>query len=257
MNAASDPRDARDAWNGPAGTDASVLGPLEALAPQAASALDRQARWRSMPWPARVLDSLSSYLPLLMMGLLALGSWWLVKNTPLPETVRPVAPPRHEADYTMRQFSVRRFTPEGPLRAQIEGDVLRHYPDTDTLEIERPSVRAYALDGAVTLAHAQRAISNADASEVQLLGDAQVTREATATAESMSFRGEFLHAFLKTERVRSHLPATVTRGGTVIRADAFDYDNLDRTVALKGRVRATFAAPGTKPVATPTARAAP
>jgi hypothetical protein len=38
----------------------------------------------------------------------------------------------------------------------------------------------------------------------------------------------------------------VTRGGTVIRADAFNYDNLERTVSMSGRVRASFAAPGAK-----------
>ncbi len=100
-------------------------------------------------------------------------------------------------------------------------------------------------------------MSNADATEVQLLGDAQVTRGATATDEGLTFRGEFLHAFLKTEQVRSHLPASVTRGATVIRADAFSYDNLERTVLLTGRVRASFAAPavkagaGTMPVRAP------
>ena len=29
-------------------------------------------------------DRLSIYLPVLLMGLLALGTWWLVKNTPGP-----------------------------------------------------------------------------------------------------------------------------------------------------------------------------
>lgn len=238
--------------------DPSVLEPLEALALQPPGAAEAQTRWTALPWPARLLDTLSAYLPLLLMALLALGSWWLVKNTPPVEVVRPAVAPRHEPDYTMRDFSVRRFTPEGPLRAQIEGDVLRHFPDTDTLEIERPSVRAYAVDGGVTLASARRALSNADATEVQLLGDAQVTREPTAGDVGLTFRGEFLHAFLKTEQVRSHLPATVTHGGTVIRADAFDYDNLARTVAMRGGVKASFAAPGaTRPAVGPKPAPAP
>lgn len=224
-------------------TSPSVLEPLEALGELLPSTREPQTRWTALPWPARLLDALSSYLPLLLMGLLALGSWWLVKNTPLPETPRATPPPRHEPDYAMHQFSIQRFAPEGPLRAKIEGDVLRHYPDTDTFEVERPRVRAYAPGGGVTSGRARRALSNADATEVQLLGDAQVTREATASEMGISFRGEFLHAFLKTEQVRSHLPATVTRGGTVIRADAFSYDNLDRTVTMTGRVRASFPAP--------------
>jgi lipopolysaccharide export system protein LptC len=36
----------------------------------------------------------------------------------------------------MTHFMVRRFAPDGTMRAQIEGDTMRHYPDTDTLEID-------------------------------------------------------------------------------------------------------------------------
>lgn len=235
----------------------TAAAPLEALGLQASEPREPASRWTALPWPARLLDTLSAYLPLLLMGLMALGSWWLVKNTPGDEAPRAAPPPRHEADYAMQRFDVQRFTPEGALRARIEGEVLRHYPDTDTFEIERPAVRAYALDGGVTVASALRALSNADATEVQLLGDARVTRDPTASDEGLSFRGEFLHAFLKTEQVRSHLPATVTRGGTVIRAAAFEYDHLDRTVQMHGGVRASFAAPSARSRAAPSAPSAP
>jgi lipopolysaccharide export system protein LptC len=194
-----------------------------------------------MPWPARVLEQVSSYLPLLLMALLALSTWWLVKNTPLAETERAAAPLRHEPDYTMTRFVVQRFGSDGALRAQIEGELLRHYPDTDTLEIDSARIRTIAPDGRVTRATAQRAVSNGDGSEFQLQGGAHVTREATAGDEAIEFRGEFLHAFLYTERLRSHLPVTVTRGGTELRGDALEYDNLDRVLQLKGRVQATFA----------------
>lgn len=212
--------------------------PLEALGLQPLD--DGAPRWSGQPWHARLLDTLSSYLSLLMMALLALGSWWLVTNTPLVEAPRVKAPLTHEPDYTMREFLVQRFTPQGTLRAQIEGDTLRHYPDTDTFEVDNPKVRAWAADGGVTDASARRALSNADASEVQLFGDARVTRLPTATDEGLTFRGEFLHAFLKTERVRSDQPVTFTRGAAVIRADSFTYDNIERIVEMKGHVRASF-----------------
>ena len=143
----------------------------------------------------------------------------------------------------MTRFTVQRFAPEGPLRTQLEGDVVRHYPDTDTLEVDNVRVKSIAPNGRVTLATARRALGNADATEVQLLGGALVTREAIAGEDAIEFRGEFLHAFLSTEQVRSHLPVTVTRGGTVLQADALEYDNLAGLLQLRGRVRASFAAP--------------
>ena len=192
----------------------------------------------------RVLAFVSAYLPLLLMGLLALGTWWLVKNTPLPDTGRGDAPERVEPDYTMTQFTVQRFAPEGPLRTRLEGDVMRHYPATDTLEVDNVSIRSIAPNGRVTLATARRALGNGDGTEVQLLGGAHVTREAMAGEDPIDFRGEFLHAFLLTERVRSHLPVTVTRGRTVVNAGGLEYDNLAGLLQLTGRIHASFAPPG-------------
>jgi len=192
------------------------------------------------PWAWRVIDTASAYLPLLLMAALALGTWWLVKNTPLFENDRELAPLRHEPDYTMNQFMVQRFAANGAMKVQIEGDVMRHYPDTDTLEIDNPRMRAFGDDGRITNATARKAIANRDGSEVQLSGDAHVVREATDKDAAIEFRGEFLHCFQNTERVRSHLPVVVTRGGTEFHADSMAYDNLAGLLDLKGHLRAVL-----------------
>ena len=97
---------------------------------------------------------------------------------------------------------------------------------------------------------ARRALVNGDATEVQLLGGAQVVREASGGAPAIEFRGEFLHAFLNSEHVRSHLPVTIRRDGTEFRADTLDFSGLERVLQLKGRVRAHFMPAGTKPAFT-------
>ena len=199
------------------------------------------------PWTARAAALLSAYLPMLLMALLAASTWWLVKNTPVFDTSPTPAVLRHEPDYTMTRFSVQRFAPGGAGQARIEGDTLRHYPDTDTVEIDNARIRAIAADGRVTVATATRALSNADGSEVQLLGGAHVVREAREKEQAIHFRGEFLHAFLNTERVRSHLPVTVTRGATQVRADAVDYDNLSGVIRFSGRMRGVFEARAPRP----------
>ena len=195
------------------------------------------------PWVWRVVDTVSAYLPLLLMAVLALGTWWLVKNTPLFENGRELAPLRHEPDYTMTQFMVQRFGADGVLRVQIEGDVLRHYPDTDTIEVDNPRIRAFGVDGRVTNATARTAVANGDGSEVQLIGGAHVVREATEKDVAIDFRGEFLHCFQNTERVRSHLPVVVTQGSTEMRADTMAYDNLAHVLDLKGHVQVVLTPP--------------
>ncbi|MGZ5204762.1 MAG: LPS export ABC transporter periplasmic protein LptC [Caldimonas sp.] len=193
------------------------------------------------PWHLRLFDLASAYLPLATMAVLAGATWWLVRNAPSLDSPRAAAVTRHEPDYVMTNFVVQRFAADGALRTQIEGDSLRHFPDDDTLEIDTARIRATGRDGAVTLASARRALANGDGSEVQLLGDARVVRPGDGKEETVEFRGEFLHAFRNIEQVRSHLPVVVTQGASVVRAEGMVYDNLARTVELKGRASASFA----------------
>jgi len=189
------------------------------------------------PWHVWLLDQLSAYLPLLLMLLLALGTWWLVKSTPHPEAAGEKPPPRAEPDYTMEHFVVERFDKLGHLKVRIEGQRMRHYPDTGRVEVDDPNIRAVSPDGRTTRASARLAITNADGSEVQLLGDARVDSQ-DPRGMPVEIRSDFLHAFLDTERLRTHLPVVVTSGNSRFRADGIDYDNLAGLLKLQGRTRA-------------------
>jgi lipopolysaccharide export system protein LptC len=187
-------------------------------------------------------DGLSIYLPVLLMGLLALGTYWLSRNAPLPDAPVAERVVRHEPDYFMRRFAVKTFEGAGQLRSEVFGSEARHYPDTDTLEIDKARIRSVGPNGLVTTATADRAITNGDGSEVQLFGNAVVVRDAAVgrngqATPRLEFRGEFLHAFLDSERVRSNKPVTLTRGSDQFTADSMDYDNLERQMQLRGRVR--------------------
>ena len=195
---------------------------------------------QKQPWTWQLGQMASAYLPVMLMALLAIGTWWLVKNTVPPSDDRPIVAPRHEPDYEMRHFSVQRYTPAGTLEAQIEGEALRHYPDTDTLEIDNVRLRAIDNENRTSVATAHHAITNSEATEVQLIGQAEVVREASATEAAIYFRSEFLHAFLEAERVFSNKPVVVTQGGTEVRAEGMEYTHSDGMIRFTGRARAVF-----------------
>lgn len=199
----------------------------------------------------RVWDRISIYLPIILMGVLALGTYWLVRNAPLLSVPQPDKPVVHEPDYFMRRFTVRNFDASGRLKSEIFGAEAHHYPDTDTLEIIKPRIRTLNTQGQLTEATADRALSNSDGSEVQLFGNARVVREATTDAAgrkvpSLQFEGEFLHAFMNAERLRSHKPVQLSRGRDRFTGDAMDYDHLARDLELRGRVRGLLV-PGNQP----------
>ena len=187
-------------------------------------------------------DRTAMYMPLLMMGTLALGTYWLVRNTPTfsaPEAVKEVM---HEVDYFMQDFTIKTFDEDGKLKSEIAGTEARHFADTDILEIDQARIHSINVNRQLTTATANRAYSNGDGSEVQLTGNARVVREASRDAQGkearrLEFRGEFLHAFLNEERVQSHLPVVLIRGADQFTGNVFSYNNLDQVAVLTGRVR--------------------
>lgn len=187
-------------------------------------------------------DRTAMYMPLLLMGALALGTYWLVRNTPTfsaPEAVREVG---HEIDYFMQNFTIKTFDEDGKLKSEIAGTEARHFVDTDILEIDQARIHSINISSQLTTATAKRAYSNGDGSEVQLTGNARVVREASRDAQGkesprLEFRGEFLHAFLNEERVQSHLPVVLIRGADQFTGNVFSYNNLDQVAVLTGRVR--------------------
>ena len=108
------------------------------------------------------------------------------------------------------------------------------------MEIDQVRIRSYNDQGQLTTATANRALTNADGSEVQLFGNALVVREAVVgkkAAPRLEFKGEFLHAFMNTEQVKSHKPVQLTRGKDSFVGDTMDYDGLEQVMQLRGRVK--------------------
>ena len=187
-------------------------------------------------------DRLSIYLPIAVMGLMALGTYWLVQNSPKPETPVVQRPVRHEPDYFMKDFSVTTFIESGRLKSEVFGVAARHFPDSDTLEIDRIRIRSFDQQGRLTTATANRALTNHDASVVELFGNALLVREAQPDKSGnlvprTEFRGEYLHANTETERVKSNRPVELRRGNDVFVGDTMDFDNVNQIMVMEGRVK--------------------
>lgn len=186
----------------------------------------------------RAWERVSLYLPVLLMAVLAMGTWWLVRNAPKPLQGNVERPVSNAPDYVMEQFSVHQFDGAGRLQSVMTGDQARHLPQSDTLEVDAIRTHSIAPDGTLTNTSARQGISNSDSSEVQLVGDAVVERRAPQNpAQAMRVTGEFLHAWTNEERVQSHVPVVLQRGQDQFTGDKMEYDNLSQVIELQGRVK--------------------
>lgn len=201
----------------------------------------------------RSLERLSVYVPVLLMGLVALASYLLLRSTPLAPVPVVKAAPQHIPTDVMRQFAVRTYGPGGALQSEVFGEEARLYPDDGTVEIDHSRIRSISPQGVVTNALAARTWTNAAQDEFVLTGDAVVVREATVLPsgeklERLSFQGQHLHVFSAQRRVVSEQPVLLIRGGHRITANQMDYTEhgRERVAVLTGRVRAVLAARKTR-----------
>jgi lipopolysaccharide export system protein LptC len=122
-------------------------------------------------------ELLSAYLPLVLMGLLALATWWLVKNTPRIADPGQAVPARTSPTTRWMGSRCERFDRRRQAARAGARRADAPLPDTDTIEIDGVTIRAWGEGGPSDVATARRAVANGDATEVQLQG-----RRAWSTA---------------------------------------------------------------------------
>ena len=200
-----------------------------------------------MQWQ-RLRDSASAqvgiYLPVVVMALIALGSWWLMRNAPSHEAAPTSLATRHEPDYYMHGFTVQTYNATGALQNELRGTEMLHLPDVDSFKIQSPQFISFDEQGRRMDATAKRATANADASQVELFEQAQVKRADPKGAEPpLSFSGEHLRVLSDAKRVESDQSVVLHRGPDVFKGGSLRYDHSSGQAQLGTPVTAML--PGT------------
>ena len=196
------------------------------------------------PWLRfrRVLDAWTAYLPMLLMGLLAMLTYWLVRHTPEPLQPEPARAVRHVPDYFMRDFSLKVYSASGRLESELLGERAEHFPDTDALHVYVPRIRKVDDLGRLSQATALQAITTPDGERVELVGQVVLKRDSGVDAKgqrysAMELRSEYLLFDLNTQKLKTDKPVQFQHGSDSFRADALDYDHGQGLLQLTGRVR--------------------
>lgn len=184
----------------------------------------------------RALDRLTLYLPLVIMALLAMASWWLVRSMP---DVRDAAAPRtarQDPDYHLERFTTQVFDAQGRRIRQVSGDMARHYPATDELHIDAVRFSAVNEKGAEVLATARRGVATGDGERVTLLGQVQVVRPAHGQSPRLALNGERLVVLQKQEKLLSDQAVEILRDRDRFTASGLEFDTRSGQYKLSGRV---------------------
>lgn len=175
----------------------------------------------------------SSLFPLLLVGVLAALTFWLQRIAE-PGNADVSGHKRHDPDFIIDNFSVRRFGPEGNLQHTLRSIRMVHYPDDDSTVATLPDVTFHRVPP--SRLSADSAWVSTDAKEVRLDGNVRLVRTGLDALDTVVTTTR-LSIFPDEETARSDAPVTVTQGQSVINGTGLAVDNKASIIKLLGPVR--------------------
>ena len=173
--------------------------------------------------------------PLLLVGVLAGLSFWLQGIT--EPGVDRSGRLRHDPDFIVDNFSVRRFDVGGTLQHTVVSRRMAHFPDDDTTHLEAPRMDFHRQPPAVLTANT--AWISRDAKEVRLEGNVRFVRGGADGFETV-VATSLLNIFPDEETARTDAPVNIAQGLSTIDGTGLVMDNKIQTATLLGPVRGTI-----------------
>lgn len=183
------------------------------------------------------------FFPLVLLLLLAVITFWINK-TVQPPAVRIDGSSRHDPDYMMGNFVTTQTDAYGNLRYKLAAVEMKHYPDDDTTELQKPRYTQFAVGKPYTQVEGLRGYVSTDGEEVELFDNVKVTRQAFGDKGEMTVETEYLNIRPNDELVTTDHPVVIKQAPkTVIYATGMVYEKKNHTVTLLNRVRAHYERP--------------
>ena len=179
----------------------------------------------------------TNLFPLLLAGLLAGMSYWLEVAT-RSDTKNADGRHRHDPDYFVANFNVRRFDAEGALQHTLIANMMRHYPDDDITEVDVPRIIYHRAPG--TLITSRTARVDGKGEHVRLIDEVRITRASVDRKLPSTLTTAHLDVYPDDEIARTDVPVLIVQGLSNIRGDAMESNNKTATHVLDGAVRGIF-----------------
>lgn len=181
--------------------------------------------------------------PLVLLALLAILTLW-IERTVQPPSPKLDGSARHDPDYILNNFVTTRTDVNGDLRYKLLAQEMRHYPDNDTTELQRPHFTRYDINKPSTLIEGERGLVSSDGENIQFMDNVKVVRQATASKGEMVLLTQYLNLTPKKEVATTDKPVVITQApGTIIRGTGMVYDKKQQTLKLLSKVKVHYDRP--------------
>lgn len=184
----------------------------------------------------------ATLFPLFMLLMLAALTFWLDRASQPDGSGQHAL--RHDPDYIVDDFMVKRFDAAGKLYQTLEAKRMLHYPDDDSTEVDYPRMVYHAERP--TFINADKAWIDSGGKTVQLEQNVRVIHE-NGKAPSTQITTTRLTVLPDEEIARTQVPVTLTQGRSIIHGQGLEANNKTRISVMRGRIQGTIAQPQSPP----------
>jgi lipopolysaccharide export system protein LptC len=179
-------------------------------------------------------------LPIGLMVFLALLTFW-INQTVQEEASRMTGVNRHAPDYMLYNFVSTRTDAGGRTKYVLAASQMRHYPDSDYTELDRPRFTQFGENMPYTQIYGQRGKISGNGKLVEFVKQVKVVRQATAEKGEMQLKTEQLFVEPDTDIAYTDLPVTILQQpGSVVTGTGMRFDKKSETMQLYNRVHVHY-----------------
>ena len=189
---------------------------------------------------ARIAHRWRLLATILIGTFLAFGSFWLLQVMNRSDADIGAGVDLKEPDYIVEKFSFVRMTPEGKPRYLFYGAKLTHIPLDDASDVVQPIMQNMTPGEAPMTMNAKRARIYHGENKVDLLGQVDINRPPSPTAQGMRIKTEALTVFPDEERMQSDRQVLVTLGAATISGTGMRANNASRQLDFTGRGKIVY-----------------
>jgi len=200
----------------------------------------------------RLLDRLTAWSPILLLGSLAALTFWLDAQI-AQQPPRRDGSSRHDPDFYVESFRAVTFAPDGQVSQSLSAKRALHYPDDENTEFTAPAIVLTEPGRPRFAVNADKAALAGDHETIAFSGNVRAVRDALPAATKgaatnraegpsgpLTITTEYLRVMPRQGRADTPRPVTIEEARGIIQAVGMELDNQAKTLKLNSGVRGSL-----------------
>ena len=188
--------------------------------------------------------SLLRLMPLILMGVLTLATFWLVQRNTPPEKSMLERVRLHEPDYIITNGALSALNEFGNTKYRILGTKVTHYDDDASIDILSPRMRLFQAEKAPVTVKSDTGHIDGDLTILDLYDNATIFRPAQEARASqpatlrMLASSSYFKVLINDDVIETNKPITLEQGMSIMKStDGGIFNNIEQSMVLSGHVK--------------------